>query len=67
MTSFLSKPARFFRYAIFDSLLIVRRHGFRELLRQRGWKFVAAVAVYYLVRDTLLYIVVPLLTARGLF
>ena len=39
----------------------------RELLRSRGWKFVAAVLAYYLVRDTLLYVVVPLCVARGLF
>lgn len=50
-----------------DSLLIVKRHGLRELFRQRGWKFVAGVVAYYLVRDTLLYIVLPLCVARGLF
>ena len=37
------------------------------LLRQRGWRFVAGVIAYYLVRDTLLYVVVPLCIARGLF
>ena len=56
---------RLYRYAVIDSLLIARRRGLRELLRQRGWRFVAAVIAYYLVRDTLLYVVVPLLVARG--
>jgi len=66
MTAILSWPVRLYRYAVTDSLLIVKRRGLRELLRRRGWKFVAAVIAYYLVRDSLLYIVVPLLVARGL-
>jgi hypothetical protein len=67
MTAILLSPVRLFRHAIIDSLRIVKRHGLRELLRQRGWKFIAAIVAYYLVRDSLLYIVVPLLVARGLF
>lgn len=67
MTAILSWPARFYSYAVIDSLLIVKRRGLRELLRRRGWRFIAAVIAYYLVRDSLLYIVVPLLVARGLF
>lgn len=67
MTSILSSPVRLYRYAVIDSLLIVKCQGLRGLLRQRGWKFFAAVIAYYLVRDTLLYIVVPLFIARGLF
>lgn len=65
MTAILSAPLRLYRYAVIDSLLIAKRRGLRELLRQRGWRFVAAVIAYYLVRDTLLYVVVPLLVTRG--
>ena len=65
MKTLLTSPVRFYRYAVIDSVLIARRHGVRELLRARGWKFVAAVFTYYLVRDTLLYVVVPLCVARG--
>lgn len=66
MTALLSSPVRLFRFAIIDSLRIVKAHGFRELLRQRGWRFVAAVIAYYLVRDTLLYVVLPLVVAGEL-
>lgn len=66
MTAILSSPVRLYRYAVIESLLIVKRHGLRELFRQRGWRFVAAVVAYYLVRDTLLYIVLPLCVARGI-
>jgi hypothetical protein len=58
---------RVYKHYIIDSVLILKRHGFRELVRQRGWKFLLAIAGYYLVRDTMLYVAVPLLVARGLF
>jgi hypothetical protein len=67
MTAILRSPIRLYRYAVIDSLLIAKRHGLRELLRRRGWKFVVALTGYYLVRDTLLYIVIPLCIARGVF
>jgi hypothetical protein len=67
MTAILASPFRLYRYAVLDSLLILKRHGLRELLRQRGWRFAVGVIGYYLVRDTLLYIVVPLCLARGFF
>jgi hypothetical protein len=66
MSAIPSWPVRLYRYAVIDSLLIVKRRGLRELLRRRDWKFVAAVIAYYLVRDSLLYIIVPLLVTRGL-
>lgn len=34
-------------------------------LKQLGWKVIGAVVAYYLVRDTLLYIVIPYLLLRG--
>ena len=67
MTAILTSPFRLYRYAVLESLHIARRHGLRELLRQRGRKFIAAVFAYYLVRDTLLYIIIPLCIARGIF
>lgn len=42
-----------------------RAVGWRGLFRKRGWKLVAVVVAYYLVRDTLLYIIIPLGVAAG--
>lgn len=67
MSALLASPIRLYRYAVLDSLRIAKAHGLRALLRERGWRFVAAVVAYYLVRDTLLYIVVPLCLARRLW
>ena len=57
---------RFYKHTIIDSALILKRCGFRELVRQRGWKFLLAIFGYYLIRDTILYVAIPLCVARGL-
>ncbi|HAR41138.1 MAG TPA: hypothetical protein DCS07_00640 [Bdellovibrionales bacterium] len=44
---------------------IFRQAGFRGLLRQFGWKLIAVVFIYYLIRDVTLYIVIPYLAIRG--
>lgn len=44
-----------------------RRHlGWRGLLKRRGWVFVAVVVLVYLVRDLVLYVLVPLAVVAGL-
>jgi len=43
-----------------------RALGWGGLFRKRGWKLVAIVVAYYLVRDVLLYIVLPLGVAAGI-
>jgi hypothetical protein len=42
-----------------------RSLGWRGLVRRRGWTFVVVVIAYYLVRDLLLYVVLPLGVAAG--
>lgn len=58
---------RFYKYYIIDSIIIVKNEGFKSLLRKRGWKIFAAVIGYYIVRDTILYILIPYLAARNIF
>lgn len=43
-----------------------RAVGWRGLVRKRGWKLVAVFVAFYLVRDVLLYILIPLGVAAGL-
>ena len=43
-----------------------RQFGWKGLLRRRGWALVALVVAAYLVRDLVLYVVVPLAVAAGL-
>lgn len=35
-------------------------------VRQLGWRFVAAFVLFYLVRDLILYVVIPYLVYKGL-
>lgn len=57
---------RFYKYYIIDSILIVKREGFKTLLKKRGWKVFAVIIAYYTVRDSILYIITPYLIARGI-
>ena len=58
---------RLFKYYIIDSILMVKKCGFKELLRRRGWKFFLVIIGYYLIRDTIIYIIIPFCIAKGLF
>ncbi len=44
-----------------------KEHGFRGVVKKHGWKVVAGVFLYYLIRDTILYLVIPFLIAKGIF
>ena len=35
--------------------------GFRGLFRRYGWKVVAGVLIYYIIRDLFLYVFLPML------
>lgn len=40
-------------------------YGWKGLVRVRGWKLVALFVLAYLVRDTVLYILIPLAVMAG--
>ncbi len=42
------------------------RLRFRHLIKRYGWKLVLAVVIYYLIRDSLLYIIIPYFVAKKL-
>ncbi|GAB4300712.1 MAG: hypothetical protein Kow0098_28350 [Ignavibacteriaceae bacterium] len=58
---------RIYKYYVIDSIIIVKKYGFKELLKQRGLKFFLIIITYYALRDTLVYILIPLLIAKGIF
>jgi len=57
---------RLYKYYIIDSIIIVKREGFKSLIKKRGWKFLLIIAGYYAVRDTIIYLLIPLIIAKGL-
>jgi hypothetical protein len=42
-----------------------KQAGFKGVFRRYGWKAFAVFFCYYLVRDSILYILIPYLIARG--
>lgn len=58
---------RLYKFYFFDSLVILKRQGWKALMRERGKKVLLIVFSYYLVRDTIVYIIIPYCIARGLF
>ncbi len=57
---------RLYKYYISDSIMIAKNHGIKELFKRKGWKFLLIVISYYAVRDTLIYLVIPYLAAKGI-
>lgn len=44
-----------------------RTYGWRGLIKRRGWRLVVVLVVVYLVRDLVLYVLIPLAVVVGLF
>ncbi len=44
---------------------LLREKGLKAFVREKGWKILAAVFLFYLVRDSVIYIIIPLLIAQG--
>ncbi len=40
---------------------IIRERGWRSFLKEKGWKIVFAIILFYLIRDTIIYIILPYL------
>lgn len=47
--------------SLIEPIRLARKQGLKRAWRESRWKLVFAILLYYLVRDTLLYIVLPFL------
>tara|TARA_B100001057_G_scaffold235807_1_gene236088 strand:- start:489 stop:656 length:168 start_codon:yes stop_codon:yes gene_type:complete len=36
-----------------------KKGGIKELLRQKGWKVIITFFLFYLIRDSIIYIIIP--------
>lgn len=48
-------------------LEIKREGGFKLLFKKKGWHVILFIIVYYLIRDSILYILIPYLIYKGYF
>lgn len=59
-------PLRRLKQFLRDARQVVREDGFKALVKKYGWKLLAVFFFYYLIRDTILYIVIPYLVVSGI-
>lgn len=52
---------------ISDSVEIFRDSGFKGLIKEKGWKFVFYFFMFYLIRDSIIYILIPYLIGKPIF
>ena len=45
---------------------IFKQNGFKGILKEGGWKILIYFFLYYLIRDTILYIIIPYLIVKGI-
>ena len=46
-------------------LELIKTKGIKEFVRIKGWKVLAAFILFYLIRDGILYIIIPYLIVDG--
>jgi len=49
-----------------DYVKIWKEEGFKALIKQKGWRVFAIIFFYYLIRDSILYILIPYLVYKGI-
>ena len=50
------------RYIIF-----YKENGFKKTVKKHGWKLFIIIFMYYLIRDSILYIIIPYFALKGVF
>ena len=48
-------------------IIYYQEHGFKKTIKEFGWKLFAIIFIYYLVRDSILYIIIPYFAMKGIF
>ncbi len=46
--------------------VIRREGGYKLLIKKKGWSVVFAFIVFYLIRDSILYVLIPYLAFKGI-
>lgn len=47
-------------------IAIFKKSGFKGLIKEGGWKLLFFFFMYYLIRDSILYILIPYLVVKGI-
>tara|TARA_B100000579_G_scaffold426393_1_gene433547 strand:+ start:1417 stop:1644 length:228 start_codon:yes stop_codon:yes gene_type:complete len=55
-------PKFLYKYVIY-----YQNHGFKKTIKKFGWKLIIIISIFYLIRDSILYIIIPYFAIKGLF
>ena len=50
-----------------EYIAVFKEDGFKGVLRKGGWKILFYFFMFYLIRDSILYILIPYLLVKGFF
>ena len=50
-----------------EYIAVFKEDGFKGVLRKGGWKILFYFFMFYLIRDSILYILIPYLIYKGVF
>jgi len=57
----------FLKFKFLDKYIqIFRKDGFKGVLKEGGWKIFFYFFMFYLIRDSILYILIPYLVVKGI-
>ena len=57
----------FFKFKFISKYMaIFKKDGFKGLIKEGGWKLLIFFFLYYLIRDSILYILIPYLIVKGI-
>jgi len=58
---------KFFKFKFIDKYIkVFRKDGLKGVLREGGWKVLFYFFMFYLIRDSILYILIPYLIVKGI-
>jgi len=58
---------KFLTPKLFDKYTdVYRKEGFKGVLKKGGWSLLVGFILFYLVRDSILYLLIPYLIAKGI-
>lgn len=49
-----------------ENIIYFRKNGFKKTLKKLGWKMILLIVLYYLIRDSILYIIIPYFVGKEL-
>ena len=49
-----------------ENIIYFKKNGFKKTLKKLGWKMILLIVLYYLIRDSILYIIIPYFVGKEL-